>query len=89
MLFRALDHLIRQNTVLVLSKGKESVSKLRKKVEKLMDRDIEQSIFSSHLQTLKAAELIISEREGRMIFYSIDAEKIDRAIKLSNQIVGI
>ncbi len=43
--------------------------------------DLKQSITSQHLQILRKAGLVITQREGKFIKYSIDYSKIEDAVK--------
>jgi DNA-binding transcriptional ArsR family regulator len=42
---------------------------------------LEQSITSQHLRILRLAGLVITQREGKYIHYSIDYDKIDNTVK--------
>lgn len=40
---------------------------------------IEQSITSQHLQILRNADIVIAKREGKLMLYSLNYEKIEQA----------
>jgi ArsR family transcriptional regulator len=42
---------------------------------------LEQSITSQHLRILRLAGLVITQREGKYIHYSIDYDKIENTVK--------
>ena len=42
--------------------------------------DLEQSITSQHLSVLRNADLVQTNRDGKFVQYSIDYQKIDRAV---------
>ncbi len=43
--------------------------------------NLEQSITSQHLRILRLAGLVITEREGKFIHYSLDYDKINTAVE--------
>ncbi|GJM34868.1 MAG: transcriptional regulator [Saprospiraceae bacterium] len=43
--------------------------------------NLEQSITSQHLRILRVAGLVITERDGKFIHYSLDYNRIGNAIK--------
>ncbi len=45
---------------------------------------LEQSITSQHLRILRLAGLVITQRDGKFIHYSIDYDKIDNTVKAIN-----
>lgn len=44
--------------------------------------DTSQSNISHHLRYLRAARLVKSRREGRMVFYSLDDQHVEAIIKM-------
>ena len=45
---------------------------------------LEQSITSQHLRILRLAGLVITQRDGKFIHYSIDYDKIDNTVNAIN-----
>lgn len=42
---------------------------------------LEQSITSQHLRILRMAGLVITERDGKFIYYKVDYDKLSNAVK--------
>lgn len=71
LFFRAINHKLRQDMLRHLHReGRMSVSFLYKKMK------IEQSIASQHLAILRKAGLVISERDGKLKFYSVNYQQV-------------
>ncbi len=47
--------------------------------------NLEQSITSQHLRILRLADLVETNRDGKFIHYSINYDKVDRAVKSINR----
>lgn len=66
-ILKTIAHPIRLAIIEILYKqGKLSVTDIYKKL------DIEQSIISYHLKNLRMVNVVVSNRKGTKIFYSID-----------------
>ena len=48
---------------------------------------IEQSVASDHLAILKEAKLVVNERRGRFIFYTVNYKELDRIHSLITEIL--
>ena len=48
---------------------------------------IEQSVASDHLCILKEAKLVLNERQGRFIFYSVNYKELNRINSLITEIL--
>lgn len=72
-LFHALSDEIRLEVVVLLLQGERCVCDL------MSDLDMAQSRLSWHLKTLSDAGVIAGRREGRWIYYSLNAEAVVEA----------
>jgi ArsR family transcriptional regulator, arsenate/arsenite/antimonite-responsive transcriptional repressor len=72
-LFHALSDEIRVNVVRLLLDGERCVCEL------MAELDLAQSRLSWHLRTLSDAGLITGRREGRWIYYSLNADALGEA----------
>lgn len=71
MVIRALNHKLRREIIqLIHSKGRVTVTEVYVKLR------LEQSVTSQHLGILRHANILITEREGRFIFYSVNYQRI-------------
>ena len=78
MIFRALNHKLRQEILRMIDKkGQASVSEI------YQDMRLEQSVASQHIAILRKSGLIIPEREGKFMKYKLNAARID----MMNQMV--
>ena len=78
MIFRALNHKLRQEIIRMIDKrGEISVSEI------FIDMRLEQSVASQHLAILRRAGLIIPERDGKFMKYKLNSVRID----MMNQMV--
>ena len=72
---RALTHPLRMRILkFVDESGTINVNKIYSTLQ------LEQSITSQHLRILRAANLVNTERRGKYIYYSINYDKVGRAI---------
>jgi ArsR family transcriptional regulator len=49
---------------------------------------IEQSIASQHLRILKNAGVLIADKEGKFMHYTIDYQRVANAVKAINRFMG-
>jgi len=49
---------------------------------------LDQSIVSQHLRVLRDAELVVTERDGKFIHYSVDYARIEKAMKAIRNFLG-
>ena len=76
MVMRALVHPLRLQILTYIDKsGSINVNKIYRAL------DLEQSITSQHLRILRDAELVITTREGKFIYYTVNHKKIDHVNK--------
>lgn len=72
-IFHALSDEIRVEVVSLLLNGERCVCEL------MDELDMAQSKLSWHLKTLRDAEIVIDRREGRWVYYSLNAETMAEA----------
>ncbi|MCL4132917.1 UNVERIFIED_CONTAM: hypothetical protein GTU68_015212 [Idotea baltica] len=49
---------------------------------------LEQSVASQHLAILRRAGVVITERQGKFIYYSLNNERLDQISKLVEDLAG-
>lgn len=68
---RALNHKLRQQILTTIEKeGNITVTELYVKLR------LEQAVASQHLAILRKANIVITKRDGRFIFYSVNFDRI-------------
>ena len=79
MVYRAINHRLRQNMMHHLHvNGRMTVTQLYTLLQ------IEQSVTSQHLAILRDQDLIVAERAGKFIYYSINYGRLDFLQELTN-----
>lgn len=68
----ALSDPTRREILKLLRRGERTVGEINERF------DISPPAISRHLCVLKDAELVKSRREGKFIYYSLDADEIER-----------
>ena len=77
LVLRALNHKLRQSILQLLEEGKRlTVTEIYVKLR------LEQSVASQHLAILRRAGVVITERDGKYIYYTLSIERI-------NEIAGL
>jgi ArsR family transcriptional regulator, virulence genes transcriptional regulator len=83
LVLRALNHKLRQRILdLIDQGGRLTVSEIYVKLR------IEQSVASQHLAILRRAGVVHTEREGKFIFYSLNAERMKQVSGLAIQMAA-
>ena len=71
MALRALNHKLRQKILSTIEKESNiTVTEIYVKLR------LEQAVASQHLAILRKANIVITKREGRFIYYSVNFERI-------------
>ena len=71
LIYRAINHKLRQNILqLIHDAGKITVTELYRKL------NLEQSVASQHLAILRRAGFVLTERNKRFIFYSVNYDAL-------------
>jgi DNA-binding transcriptional ArsR family regulator len=84
LLLRAIDHPLRQKILeFAHLYTRVSVTEVHTKFR------IEQSVASDHLAILRNAKLVITVREGRFIYYSVNYPQLDKLYGLCSQVIRL
>lgn len=85
MYFRAVRHEVRQKMLEEIEKaGEINVTDLYVKLR--LDN---KTLCSQHLAILKAAGVVKSRKEGNFVLYSINKEELEKATKISNELISL
>lgn len=80
--YRAINHKLRQQIIQLLHKnGRMMVTNVYVKLR------IEQSVASQHLAILRRAKLVIAEREGKSMFYSVNYPRLQQLHLIADQLI--
>ena len=83
LVVRALNHKLRLGILKLLTeKPKSPVTSIYVKLK------LEQSVASQHLAIMRRAGIVKSEREGKFIYYSVNAARIVDILKLAKKLAG-
>jgi DNA-binding transcriptional ArsR family regulator len=83
MILRALNHKLRQQIVkLIDDQKKMTVTNIYVKLR------LEQSVASQHLAILRRAGIVITTREGKYIYYTVDYDRLEQVNQFVEQLVG-
>lgn len=73
LVLRALNHKLRQQMLLLIENEKKiTVTEIYVRMR------LEQSVASQHLAILRKAGIVITEREGKFIYYTVNHTRIDQ-----------
>lgn len=82
LILRAVNHSLRQKMIKILEEeGRMTVTELYVKMR------LEQSVASQHLALLRRAGVVITERDGKFIYYSLDKNRISEISNLLEDLV--
>jgi ArsR family transcriptional regulator, virulence genes transcriptional regulator len=82
LILRAVNHDLRQKMIKLLEdEGRMTVTEIYVKLR------LEQSVASQHLALLRRAGIVVTQREGKFIFYSLDKERIAEIARLLDELV--
>jgi DNA-binding transcriptional ArsR family regulator len=79
--FKALAHPMRIRVLELLGEGSKTVSGLLEFI------DTSQPQLSRHLAQLRSAGLVLAQREGLLVLYSIADERISEVLRLSREML--
>ena len=81
LILRAVNHKLRQQMLkLIDENGKMTVTQLYLKLR------LEQSVASQHLAILRKAALVKTTRDGKFIYYSINANRLQELNQFANNL---
>lgn len=83
LILRSLNHKLRQQIIKVINdEGKLTVTEIYVKLR------LEQSVASQHLAILRKTGVVLTRREGKFIFYTINVERIKSIDKFVDELIG-
>ena len=83
MVLRSLNHKLRQQVIKTIHENKRlTVTQLYVKLR------LEQSVASQHLAILRKAGVVVTEREGKFVFYTINPARIAAINQYSKDILN-
>ena len=83
MIYRAVNHKLRKQFLdYIHAKGRVTVTELYIKMR------LEQSVTSQHLAILRGAGLVVNERQGKFIFYSVNYQRLKQLHEVAREITG-
>jgi len=83
MILRALNHKLRQLLIkLIDEQQKITVTEI------YVNLRLEQSVVSQHLAILRRAGIVITQREGKFIFYSLNYKRLKEINSFVEQLVS-
>jgi DNA-binding transcriptional ArsR family regulator len=83
LVIRALNHKLRLQIIRLLhDKTEMTVTAIYAKLK------LEQSVTSQHLAILRRAGIVTTRRDGKFIYYSLDAARIEDIYKIAKSLVG-
>jgi DNA-binding transcriptional ArsR family regulator len=81
MVLRAVNHKLRQHIIdLLESNVKMTVTDLYIKLR------LEQSVASQHLAILRKAGVVVTDRDGKFIYYTLDKERLNQISRLVEEL---
>ena len=83
LVLRAVNHKLRQRIIDLLDSGETmTVTDIYIKLR------LEQSVASQHLAILRRAGVVITERQGKFIYYSLNNERLEQISTLVEDLAG-
>ena len=83
LVLRAVNHKLRQRIIDLLEESQTmTVTDIYIKLR------LEQSVASQHLAILRRAGVVLTERQGKFIYYSLDTDRLDQISKLVEDLAG-
>jgi len=80
LVLRAVNHELRQSIIELLVKGQLTVTQIYIKLR------LEQSVASQHLAILRRAGVVITQRQGKFIYYSLNQDRLGEISELVDQL---
>ena len=80
---RALNHKLRQQLIKLIDEEKKiTVTEIYVRLR------LEQSVASQHLAILRKAGIVITQRDGKFIYYLINHKRIDEISRFVNELIA-
>lgn len=74
---RSINHPLRKTMLTMMEERKKiTVTEIYEELK------LEQSVASQHLAIMRKADVVITKREGKFIFYSVNTKRIEDIIKM-------
>jgi DNA-binding transcriptional ArsR family regulator len=84
LIFRAVNHPLRRQILQLLHQnGRMTVTEVFIKLR------LEQSVASQHLAILRKAGFVLTERQGKFIFYSVNYQRIKQIHQVAEDIIQV
>lgn len=83
MILRAMNHKLRQQLLKLIDEHQKITV-----TEIYVNLRLEQSVVSQHLAILRRAGIVITKREGKFIFYSLNYNRIKEITGFIDQLVS-
>jgi DNA-binding transcriptional ArsR family regulator len=82
LILRAINHPLRQQMLrLTHQQGRITVTELYSKLR------LEQSVASQHLAILRRAGYVLTERQGKFVFYTVNYQRLKEVQQLVGEII--
>lgn len=83
MILRAMNHTLRLNIIQLINEHKKlTVTEIYVKLR------MEQSVASQHLAILRKANIVLTEREGKFIYYTLNYARIKEVTHFIKELLG-
>lgn len=83
LVLRAINHKLRQSIIDLLSENEHmTVTDIYIKLR------LEQSVASQHLAILRRAKVVITTRQGKFIYYSLNTERLAQIVDLVDELAN-
>lgn len=83
LVLRALNHKLRQQILsLIETEKKITVTEIYVRLR------LEQSVASQHLAILRRAGIVVTQRDGKFIYYTVNYKRIDEINKVVDDLVS-
>ncbi len=83
LVLRAVNHSLRQDIIELLEENEQmTVTDIYIKLR------LEQSVASQHLASLRRSGVVVTNRQGKFIYYSLDKERLEQISNLVEELAG-
>ena len=83
LVFRAINHKLRQQILALVHENKRMrVTPIFRKLRQ------EQSVISTHLGILRKAGIVIAEKEGQNVFYSVNYKRVEEIGQIATRLLS-
>ena len=83
LILRAINHKLRQQIMKLINENEKMTV-----TEIYIQLRLEQSVASQHLAILRRAGFVKTDREGKFIYYSINASRLEEVNNLIHELLG-